>query len=457
MIVLLLAAALAQGPAPDATVPPGAIEGRPLAAHTSPLQARIDAAPPGDRVVIPPGVYDGDLIIDKPLTLVGEGWPLLRGSGTGSVVRVRAADVAISGIEIDGRRGGDLGRDASGIHVAAARVHISRCRIHDALFGIYLRAAHGAVVEDCVITGIPGRDPGEIGSGIHVWNTDGFTLARNEIVATRDGMYVQSSTHGLVRGNTARNLRYGLHYMYSDDNVFEANTFEDSAAGAALMYSRRITFRRNRFVRNRGFASVGLLFKECDDVIAEDNLIADNARGVFLEGSYRDVFRRNVIAMSDQAIVLYDSSHGNRFEDNAFVGNFTPLSLVGRHTDNVFDRNYWSDQADPDLDGDGLADRPYRLSNVYDHIRGNLAAADLFARGPAASAIAAAERAFPVLDAVPVVDTHPLAHAPRLASVPAAASRRGERGTGTGLAGLGLLLLGAAVLTAGARPIGGRR
>ena len=457
MIVLVLAAALAAAPAVDTSVAPGALEGRPRPEHTSPLQARIDAARPGDRIVVERGTYDGDLLIDKPLSLEGRGWPLLRGSGTGSVVRVRAAGVSISGVEIDGRRGGDLGRDASGIHVAAPGVHISECRIHDTLFGVYLRAANGAVVERCTIRGIPGRDPGEIGSGIHVWNTDGFTLTRNEIVATRDGIYVQSSTHGLVRGNTARDLRYGLHYMYSDDNVFEDNTFENGAAGSALMYSRRITFRRNRFLHNRGFASVGLLLKACDDLVAEHNLIVDNARGVFLEGSYRNVFRHNVIAMSDQAIVLYDSSAENRFEGNAFVANLTPLLLVGRRTDTLFDRNYFSDQGEPDLDGDGIAERPYRLSSLFDHLRGNVIAADLFSRSAAAAAVGAAERAFPVLDAVPVLDRHPLAHIPRLESVPDAPSRRSDRPTGTGVAGLCLLTIAGGVFVLGARPLGAAR
>ena len=136
----------------------------------------------------------------------------------------------------------------------------------------------------------------------------------------RDGFYIQSSSHGTIPRNVARDLRYGLHYMFSDDNVFEDNLFENGAAGTALMYSKRIAFRRNRFLHNRGFASVGLLFKACDDVLAEDNLIADNARGIFLEGSYRNVFRRNVVAESDIAIVLYDSSGQNRFEGNSFVG-----------------------------------------------------------------------------------------------------------------------------------------
>ena len=144
---------------------------------------------------------------------------------------------------------------------------------------------------------------------------------------------------------------------------------------------------------------MGLLFKACDDVTAEDNLIADNARGIFLEGSYRNRFRRNIIAESDTAIVLYDPSGQNVFEGNSFVANLTPLSLVGRRTDTAFDGNYWSDQHEPDLDGDGRADRPYRLSSVFDHLRSNLTAADLFTQSVAASALGAAERTFPVLDA----------------------------------------------------------
>ncbi len=146
----------------------------------------------------------------------------------------------------------------------------------------------------------------------------------------RDGIYIQSSNGGLIRGNVARRLRYGLHYMFSDDNVFEDNRFEDGAAGAALMYSKRLTFRRNRFLHNRGFASVGLLLKDCEDLVAEDNLIADNARGLFLEGGHQNTFRRNVVAVSDVAIVLFDSSQGNVFETNAFVANQSPLELVGR-------------------------------------------------------------------------------------------------------------------------------
>jgi nitrous oxidase accessory protein len=439
-----MAAALAAGGrahAQEHAAAPGVIEGRPAAKALSPVQALIDAAAPGATLVVRAGVYEGDLVIDKPLQLQGRGRPALRGSGGGSVVRVRADDVTIEGFEIDGRGGGDLGRDSSGIHVTGRRAIVRDCIIRNTLFGVYLREAHGARVEQTTVVGIRDRAAGEKGSGIHVWNTDGFRLTGNTISDVRDGFYIQSSPNGFVSGNTARDLRYGLHYMFSDDNVFEDNRFENGAAGAALMYSRRLTFRRNRFAHNRGFASVGLLLKTCDDVRAEDNLVADNARGLFVEGSSRNVFTRNVIAESDIALVLYDSNTGVRFEGNAFVGNLSPLQLVGRRTDTVVAGNYWSDHRQPDLDGDGVTERPYRLSNVFDHLRGNLAAADLFSQSLAARSLGIAERTFPVLDLATVVDERPLARPPVLPDVPSVAPGGASRSvSGLGMSGAALCL-----------------
>ena len=452
--LLIPALLLLARPAPTEqmqSVPPGAMEGRPAAADRSPLQERIDAAAPGATVEVPAGDYRGDLVVDKPLRLVGIGRPRLFGSGRGSVVRVRADGVTVEGFAIDGRRGGDLALDSAGVHSSGRDTTLRDLDIREAIFGVYLREANGATVERCRIHGIPGKDPGEKGSGIHAYNLTGFRFDDNELVDVRDGLYLQNASHGLLRRNTARDVRYGLHYMFSDDNVFEDNTFENGAAGTAIMYSKRIVFRRNRFLRNRGFASVGLLFQTCDDVLAEDNLVADNARGVFIEGSHRITVRGNAIVGSDVAVVLYDPSGGHRFEGNSFVGNRSPLDLVARHTDTVFRGNYWSGKDEPDLDGDGRSDRPYVLSSVFDHFRGNLTAADLLSDSFAAAAIGAAERAFPVLRTVPVEDAAPLARPPLLSRVPAADPRGGTASPWGLAASLAVGLSGAALMRMGSR------
>jgi nitrous oxidase accessory protein len=441
-------------PVDDGAISPGQVEGRPAPEDRSPLQSLVDQAEPGSILLVPAGTYRGDLFLDRPLMLRAQGEVTLMGSGHGSVVRVRAAGVTIEGFTIDGLSGGDLGRDSAGIHVTGADATIRRCHIRNSLFGIYLRESSGTVVEDTEILGIPGLDPGEKGSGIHLWNSHGFRLERNVIRDVRDGFYVQSSAGGVIRGNRVSDIRYGLHYMFSDDNLFEDNVFENGAAGAALMYSKRIVFRRNQFIRNRGFASVGLLLKACDDVLAEDNLLADNARGIFMEGSSKNLIRRNVIAGSDAAVVLYDSVSQNRFEANSFVSNRTPLLLVGTRTDTVFTGNYYTSNLEPDLDGDGASDRAFTLGSVFDHFRGNVIAADLLVDTPAAEALGLAERTFPVLRKIAVADDHPLAKAPLLAAVPVAARARGDASVFGILVSAGLMLLGLAGFHLGQRPGG---
>ena len=142
LATLLLAAVLAQGEMTP--IAPGGVEGRPPPSEASPLQARVDAAPPGAVIEVAPGTYQGDLYLDRPIELVGRGRPRLVGSGRGSVVRVRAPGVRVEGFDIDGRGGGDLGQDSAGVHVAARDVTVRGCRIERALFGIYLREAPGA-------------------------------------------------------------------------------------------------------------------------------------------------------------------------------------------------------------------------------------------------------------------------------------------------------------------------
>lgn len=426
--------------------PNGRLEGRPPAAAASPIQAAIDRTPEGGTVRIPAGRYTGDLYIDRPMAVVGEGRPTLVGSGTGSVIIVRAPRVRIEGVDIDAHFSGSLNLDSSGIHVSAPGVVIRDVTVTHAFFGIYLLAADDATIAHVTVQGQAGRPPGEQGSGIHLYNAQRFSVADSTVVDMRDGIYIQSASNGAVRRTDVRHVRYGLHYMYADDNVFEDNRFEDSAAGAALMFSRRLTFRRNQFLRNRGFASVGLLLKDCADLVADENAIVDNARGLFLEGSDRNTFTRNLVAVSDAALVIYASGSANVFRDNAFVGNLTPLELVGRRTDTVFDRNYWSDADEPDLDGDGFRDRPFRVVNVFDHFRGRTTASDLLARGPAARTLAAAERTFPLLSPIAVFDPHPRVRMPEgLLTVHAATAppRAGHAGAvaSAALLGLGVLAL----------------
>jgi nitrous oxidase accessory protein len=87
------------------------------------LQAMIDATPAGATLTIGPGSYTGRLTISRPITIVGEGYPIIDAAGTGTVITVNAPDVTIQGLIIRGS-GSSHDHEDAGITVTAPRVRI---------------------------------------------------------------------------------------------------------------------------------------------------------------------------------------------------------------------------------------------------------------------------------------------------------------------------------------------
>ena len=80
----------------------------------------------------------------------------------------------------------------------------------------------------------------------------------NTIERSRD-LAIWQSHRCAARRNVVRGGRYGLHYMYSDDNVFRGNRFEDNLVGASIMYSRGIVLEKNSFSFSNGIGGYGSL------------------------------------------------------------------------------------------------------------------------------------------------------------------------------------------------------
>jgi nitrous oxidase accessory protein len=377
------------------------------------LRDAVQAAAAGDTIEVRGGTYDGNIVLDKPLALVGAGHPLLRGDGVRSVITITAPGCSIRGFRIE-HSGGMLVDEDSGILIKSDDNRVEQNDLQDVLFGIYLFHSNRNVIRANSIRGRKQLGPGERGAGIHIWYSAGNTIDENVISLMRDGMYLQNADQSVIRGNHVFDLRYGLHYMYSNDNIFEDNIFENNIAGAAIMYSRRIQFRRNAFLHNRGFSSFGILFQDSQDCIAEQNLIADNVIGIFMESLRHSRFERNLITANDTAIEAFASAEQNDFSRNNFVSNLSPIRVIGRSSNTNWERNgignYWSEYRGYDLDGDGVGDVPFRVQNLFEHLESNRPRMRIYFFSPAAQALAAAEEGFPILALSREFDPHPLMH-----------------------------------------------
>ena len=411
---------------------------RPLTDRTSWLAAQLASAPEGATIEVPDGLYRGPWVIDRPVRLVARGDAHLRGDGTTHVVAVRARGVSIDGFTIS-TSGLDLGADHAAVHVTGPDVVIANNRIRDSLHGVYVRQADGARIEGNVITGteiaIEAVDPlsaagpseGELcevtlnqnrrGNGIHIWNSARHLVTRNTIRNTRDGVYFSFVDRSEVRDNDIAFVRYGLHYMYSDDNRFDRNRFVDNAAGAALMNSSGIVLSRNQFLSNQSHRSYGILLQTVERTTLEDNEIAGNTVGVFFESGHGNTLRGNRIARNHVGIHASDSSDGNTFVGNVFTDNLHTVETTGGNLTSrwaVDGRgNYWDGAATIDLDRDGIADVPHRELDLFGGLRRDFPVIGLLAGSPGERLLrfVHARLALPGLPGV--LDPAPLTAAPR--------------------------------------------
>jgi len=410
------------------------------------LSAALARARPGDTVEVRGGRHAGPLVIDRPLTLVGVDGPVIDGGGNGTVVRITAPDVTLRGFVVVGS-GASLDAENAGITAEAPRTRVEGNRLQDALFGVYLKRAPDSAVLDNTIVGKPLPVPRR-GDAIRVWHSDGVRISGNRVTRGRD-VVLWFSSDLTVRDNTISHSRYGLHFMYCDRARIERNVLRDNSVGAFLMYSRRLHFERNLVAGSRGPSGYGIGLKDMDDHVVVANLFVDNRAGAYLDNSPREVdsrgrFERNAFAHNGTGVLLQPNVRRNAFADNSFIANDASAALNGGGTlrDNDWTGNHWSDYLGFDADGDGVGDVPYRAEALFDRLLERTPELRLFAGTPAAQALNAAARAFPVFKPEPLL-TDP---APRMApdfpaGVPTPESEE-STGVGLGAGALGLLALG---------------
>jgi nitrous oxidase accessory protein len=376
---------------------------------------------------------------------------VIDGSGQGTIVRVAAPGVELRGLTLRDSGASYTSEDAGLRIERAPDVRVVGTRIEDTLFGIFVVEGDRCRLEDNQVVG---KDLPHVrrGDGVRLWYSSGCRLHGNRVERSRD-VIIWYSSDTAVEDNVVRTSRYGLHYMYSDRNVFHRNRFEDNQVGAAIMYSRGIELTENAFSFSSGPAAYGLLLKDADDVFIVRNRFIGNATALFLDGAPQSRDGRvdvhaNLIARNDVGIAVQPLSRRVRFWENALVGNRTQVQVVGSGNadGNVWAvdgrGNYWSDAVVYDTDRDGVSELPHRVESTYEALADRHPVLAFFDGTPGAEALDRAARWFPIFAARPkLTDPRPLAE-PLLTEW----TRTAETASGTGLAVAGMSLLAVVAL-----------
>jgi nitrous oxidase accessory protein len=380
------------------------------------LQRAIHNAEVGDVLRLAAGRHEGPVTIDRPLTVDGQGTAQIDAGGKSSVVTIAAPDVVVRGLVLSGSGSSHETID-SGVKLGkkAVRSLVTGNRLIGNLYGVDIHGALDARVAGNVIVGRSDFRVNDRGNGVYVWNAPGAVVENNDISMGRDGIFSNSSKRNVFRNNRFRDLRFAVHYMYTNDSEVIGNVSIGNDLGFAIMYSSGIRVIGNR---SEGDKRLGLLLNYANSSVIRENHVTGGAeKCVFIYNANKNEISDNRFEGCGIGIHFTAGSERNAITGNAFVGNRTQVKYVGTRLVewSLNGRgNFWSDNFNVDLNGDGIGDSPYRPNDVVDQIVWRHPAAKILLSSPAFQVLRWAQSAFPGLYPGGVRDSAPLMTPPPL-------------------------------------------
>ncbi|MFD0975580.1 nitrous oxide reductase family maturation protein NosD [Salinimicrobium gaetbulicola] len=375
--------------------------------HTN-ISKAIEAAEEYDTIFIKKGTYyEYNIAVTKPLTIIGEKGAIIDGKDQGEIITIQADHVTLKGIKII-NVGTSYTTDYAAVRVVkSADFLLEDLTLERLFFGIYLEKSKNGKVLNNRIFGDAVNEYNS-GNGIQLWYCQDITVTGNEVRNVRDGIYLEFSDGIIIEDNKSiDNLRYGLHFMFSNNDIYRRNIFQNNGAGVAVMFSKHIEMRENIFRENWGTAAFGLLLKEINDAEIVGNVFKKNTVGINIEGSNRINYENNDFRNNGWAIKVRGACYTNIFKNNNFLYNSFDISYNSKLNDNEFSKNFWSNYTGYDLDKNGIGDVPYRPVKLFSYIVNRTPETIILLRSLFIDIIDFSEKVSPVFTPDNLVDEEP--------------------------------------------------
>lgn len=373
------------------------------------VQQAIQVAATGDTVLVDAGIYhEKNLVINKTIYLIGIDHPVLDGEHKYEIISIKAPGVVVDGFKIM-HSGVSSIEDFAGIKIYNTRdVVIKNNILDDTFFGIYSQYGTNCTIEKNTLTAYSKQEQ-QSGNGIHCWKSDSMRIIANTVSGHRDGIYFEFVTNSVIWRNTSfENLRYGLHFMFSNNDAYITNIFKNNGAGVAVMFSHHVKMFHNFFEENWGDAAYGLLLKEIADSYIDNNRFTKNTTGIHMEGTSRISMQKNVFENNGWALKIQASCMDIALSNNNFMGNTFDVGTNGSLVLNSFDKNYWDKYDGYDLNKDKIGDVPYRPVSMYSMIIEQNPPAMMLFRSFMTALLDKTEKIIPTLTPENLKDDHPL-------------------------------------------------
>jgi len=279
----------------EVTVPAGAAA-RPAAAASGPVRTHvvdsrmrgdftgiapaIRAAWPGDRILIRPGLYEGGLVVDKALEIVGDGQASdieIRAYGAEALVfEAGKAEGRVANLTLRQARGG---REYHAVDVREGRLDLEGCDIRSG------SSTGVAVLAGASLRLRGSKIHGSHKSGVLVCDSALATLEDNEISGNQScGVQVRTGASATLRGNRIHsNTESGIWVYDRGQATLEDNDIlSNGMVGVSVSTGGSVTVRGNRITRN---GAGGVRVRDRGLAVVEDNDLRNNLGGAWDMGA----------------------------------------------------------------------------------------------------------------------------------------------------------------------------
>ncbi|MGZ7133931.1 MAG: right-handed parallel beta-helix repeat-containing protein [Halobacteriota archaeon] len=293
--------------------------------HT--ISEAVKSAQPGDTVLVGPGTYVENILVDKPLKVVstnGASATVVKATDTSKdVFLLSGGDITIQGFTVTaGKMGVVFGHTSNCV--------LTACVMNGNVFGVYLSGASGNLVSNNNLNGN--------GFGIYLDGSSRNKLSNNSAsnekggggnASLSDGIYMfNSNANNVTRCELSNNQNFGVSLFNSKNNAFSNNTLSSNAQFGVRL---RDGADNNQFSFNT--------FK------------ANAENGVLIGDSQANTFYLNNFLAEKSN--FYTQAGNNISSTKEFIYTYSGNVFTG------FVGNYYSNYVGSDANRNGIGDTPF--------------------------------------------------------------------------------------------------
>ena len=284
------------------------------------IQRAIDNAKDGDTILVSPGVYRENVVVNKRLNIIGEEpeKTIIDGGKNEDVIKITGSEITINGFTI--RNSGKLkstGYDSklpsAGILIfGSSSIVVSSCKILNNEIGVWLISSSNTMIYNCHIY--------NNSKGAAMTTSPDNIISNCNISSNKEGINILDSSRNEILNCKISNNEFGIGYKNSSSDKISGCNIYSNNIGVYLLYTSNDTVSSCNVNSNKWYGI--WLSSSSKTLIMDSSIYLNKGDGIELDYSYNNTVSYCSIYSNLKNGIYSYFSFNNSIHHNNIYGNF---------------------------------------------------------------------------------------------------------------------------------------